>query len=81
MPALTQYAAHGGTAQVDALPLQQQFGEMSVVGAGVAIGGQLHHGSRGCLRGRRCAAFGPCSREPMRSGRPTLRYVARRRLV
>ena len=47
---LDQNAAHRGTAQVDALAFPQQFGEMSMVGARVAVAGQLHHGSRGRLR-------------------------------
>ena len=42
---LHQYAAHRGTAQVDPLPFLQQFGEVAVVGAGVVVAGQLHHGS------------------------------------
>ena len=40
-----QNAAHRGAAQVDALPLPQQFGEVGVVGACIAVAGQLHHGS------------------------------------
>ena len=44
MPALTRIRRNVG--QVDALALPQQFGEMSMVGARVAVAGQLHHGSR-----------------------------------
>ena len=44
-----QDAAHRRAAQVDALPLPQQLGEVAVVGAGVAVAGQLHHGSSGRL--------------------------------
>ena len=47
MPALTRIATHRGAAQVDALPLRQQLGEVAVVGAGVAVAGQLHHGGGG----------------------------------
>ena len=38
-----QDAAHGGSAQVDALPVPEQLGQVSVVGAGVGGAGQLHH--------------------------------------
>ena len=41
---LVQNAAHRGPAEVDALPFPEQFGEVSMVGALVALGGQLHHG-------------------------------------
>ena len=44
-----QYAPHRGAAQVNALPLSEQFGKVSMVGAGVAFPGQLHHGSRSGL--------------------------------
>ena len=47
---LGQDAAHRGAAQVDALALPQQLGEMSMVGARIAVAGQLHHGSRSDLR-------------------------------
>ena len=43
---LGENAAHRGPAQVDALPLTEQFGEVGVVGALVAAGGQFHHGVR-----------------------------------
>ena len=43
---LDQNSAQRGTAQIDALALPQQLGEMSVVGSGVAVAGQLYHGSR-----------------------------------
>ena len=46
---LDQNPAHRGAAQVDALPFPQQLGEVAVVGAGVAVAGQLHHGSSGRL--------------------------------
>ena len=49
---LDQNSAQRGTAQVDALAFPQQFGEMSMVGARIAVAGQLHHGSRsGCGNG------------------------------
>ena len=57
-PALTNTRRTVGAAQVDALALPQQFGEMSVVGAGIAIAGQLHHGSGGRLRD---GVMGPAS--------------------
>ncbi len=41
---LDQDAAHRGAAQVDALLFPEQFGEVAVVGASVAVAGQLHHG-------------------------------------
>ena len=41
---------HRGPAEVDALPLAQQLGEVGVVGALVALGGQFYH--RGSLRWR-----------------------------
>lgn len=47
---LGENAAHGGPAQVDALAFPEQFGEVSVIGALVALGGQLHH--RGGCDGR-----------------------------
>ena len=47
---LDQNPAHRGTAQVDALALPQQLGEVAVVCPGVAVAGQLHHGSGGRLR-------------------------------
>ena len=37
-------APHRGPAQVDALAFAEQFGEVGVVGAFVAAGGQFHHG-------------------------------------
>ena len=46
---LDQNPAHRGAAQVDALPFPQQLGEVAMVGAGVAVAGQLHHGSSGRL--------------------------------
>ena len=46
MPALARMRRHRGPAQVDALPLTEQFGEVGVVGALVAAGGQFHHGVR-----------------------------------
>ena len=59
---LGQDAAHCGTAQVDTLAFPQQFGEMSVVGSGVAVAGQLHHGSRSDLRD---SIVGPAALVPM----------------
>ena len=47
---LDQNPAHRRAAQVDALALPQQLGEMSMVGARIAVAGQLHHGSGGRLR-------------------------------
>ena len=47
---LGENAPHRGPAQVDALPLAEQLGEVGVVGALVALGGQFHHG--GSLGGR-----------------------------
>ena len=44
-----QNPAHRRAAQVDALPFPQQLGEVAVAGAGVAVAGQLHHGSGGRL--------------------------------
>ena len=41
---LGENAAHRGPAQVDALPFAEQLGEVGVVGALVAVGGQFHHG-------------------------------------
>ena len=41
---LGENAAHRGPAQVDALALPEQLGEVGVVGALVAVGGQFHHG-------------------------------------
>ena len=38
------------TAQIDALAFPQQLSEMSMVGARIAVAGQLHHGSRSDLR-------------------------------
>ncbi len=38
-----QNAAHRGPAQVDALPIPEQLGEVGVVGSGVSGVGQLHH--------------------------------------
>ena len=46
---LDQNAANGGAAQVDALAFPQQLGEVAVVCTGVAVDGQLHHGSSGRL--------------------------------
>ena len=43
---LDQNSAQRGTAQIDALAFPQQLGEMSMVGARIAVAGQLHHGSR-----------------------------------
>ena len=43
-------APHRGPAQVDALAFAEQLGEVGVVGAFVAAGGQFHHG--GSLGGR-----------------------------
>ena len=45
-----QNAPHRGPAEVDAFPLAQQLGVVGVVGALVALGGQLNHS--GSLRGR-----------------------------
>ena len=42
---LHQDATYRGPAQVDPLPLPQQFGKVAVVGAGVILAGQLDHGS------------------------------------
>ena len=42
-----QNAPHGGPAEVDALPVPEQLGEVGVVGASVGGAGQLDH--RGCL--------------------------------
>ena len=47
---LDQNAADRRAAQVDALPLPQQLGEVAVVCPGIAVAGQLHHGSGGRLR-------------------------------
>ena len=47
---LDQNPAHRGAAQVDALALPQQLGEVAVVGPRIAVAGQLHHGSGGRLR-------------------------------
>ena len=47
---LGENAAHRGPAQVDAFAFAEQFGEVGVVGAFVAAGGQFHHG--GSLGGR-----------------------------
>ena len=47
---LDQNSAQRGTAQIDALAFPQQLSEMSVVGARIAVAGQLHHGSRSDLR-------------------------------
>ena len=44
-----QDAAHRGTAQVDGLALSEQFGKVSMVGAGVVFADQLHHCGRGGL--------------------------------
>ena len=44
---LGENAPHRGPAEVDAFPFLEQFGEVSVVGALVTLGGQLHH--RGSL--------------------------------
>ena len=38
-----QDAAYRGSAQVDALPVSEQLGQVRVVGAGVGGAGQLHH--------------------------------------
>ena len=46
---LGENAPHGGPAQVDPFPFPQQLGEVSVVGALVALSGQFHH--HGSLRG------------------------------
>ena len=43
---LHQDAAHRGPAQVDSLPFPQQFGEVAVIGARVAVAGQFYHGGR-----------------------------------
>ena len=43
---LHQYAAHRGPAQLYPLPFLQQLCEVAVVGASVAVAGQLHHGGR-----------------------------------
>ncbi len=53
---------HRGPAEVDALPLAQQLGEVSMVGALIALGGQLNHG--GSLSGRNgvVGPAAPCSR-------------------
>ena len=50
MPRPGQNAPHRGSAEVDALPLAQQLGEVGMVGALIALGGQLNHG--GSLSGR-----------------------------
>ncbi len=47
---LDQNPAHRRMAQVDALALPQQLGEVAVVCPGVAVAGQLHHGSHSDLR-------------------------------
>ena len=47
---LGENAAHRGPAQVDALLFAEQLGEVGVVGALVAVGGQFHH--CGSLGGR-----------------------------
>jgi len=46
---LDQDAAHRGAAQVDTLPLSEQLGEVAAVCPGVAVAGQLDHGSGGHL--------------------------------
>ena len=52
---LGENAAHRGPAQVDALALPEQHGEVGVVGALVAVGGQFHHG---CSLGGRDSVVG-----------------------
>ena len=45
-----QDAPHGGPAQVDALPISEQLGQVRVVGSGVGGAGQLHHRVRLVVR-------------------------------
>ena len=59
---LDQYVAHCGTAQVNALAFPKQFGEVTMVGAGIVVAGQLHHGSRGS---RGDSVVGPTASVPM----------------
>ena len=40
---LGQDAAHGGSAQVNALPFAEKFGQVAVIGPGVLGAGQPHH--------------------------------------
>ena len=68
---LGQDAAHRGTAQVDALALPQQLGEMSVVGPRITVAGQLHHGSHsgfgdGVVGPTAPVPAGQCGRTPLR---------------
>ena len=49
-----QNAPHGGPAEVDALPVPEQLGEVGVVGASVGGAGQLDHRVR--LVVRHCVA-------------------------
>ena len=49
MPALTRIRRTVGRLRLMPSRLPQQLGEVAVVGAGVAVAGQLHHGSSGRL--------------------------------
>ena len=75
---LHQDAAHRGTAQVDPLPFLQQFGEVAVVGAGVAVAGQFHHSCR-CLFGH--GVVGPPSPVAVRHRRGTVFAVGRQQTL
>ena len=68
---LDQNSAQRGTAQVDALAFPQQLSEMSMVGARIAVAGQLHYGSHSDLRD---SIVGPVAPVPVgQCGRTTLR--------
>ena len=71
-----QNASYRGTAQVNALPFPQQFGEVSVVGASVVVAGQLHHGGRG---GFRNGVMGPPSPVPVSQCGGTVPAVRRQK--
>ena len=75
---LHQDAAHRGPAQVDPLPLPQQLGEVAVVGAGVAVAGQLDHGGRRVFRH---GVVGPPSPVAVGQGGGTVLAVGRQKAL
>ena len=75
---LGQNAPHRGSAEVNALPLTQQLGEVGVVGALVALRRQFHHG--GSL-GRRDGVVGTAAAVAVGQGGDAMLAVGRQHPV
>ena len=75
---LHQDAAHRGPAQVDPFSFPQQFGQVAVVGARIAVAGQFHHSCR-CLFGH--GVVGPPSPVAVGHRRGTVFAVGRQQTL